>query len=286
MDIAMSGASGFVGGHLTKAFREKGWQVTPLARDDFRGGEILLRKIEAADVVVNLAGASISQRWTEEYKKLMYSSRIETTRKIVAAVDMAAKKPSLFISTSAVGVYDTKGIHTEDDSGYADNFLGKLALDWEQAALGAKDTVRTVIFRFGLVVGPGGGVIGKMLVPFRMGLGGTIGDGKQAFSWVHIEDLVRAYFAAIENKDFHGIYNLTAPHPTTNRGLTMALAHALHKPAAMRIPFFVMKLQLGEGASALLEGQSVVPKRLLESGFTFRFTGIEEAIEDIVKKSN
>ncbi len=282
MNIAMSGASGFVGGRLTAAFQAKGWKVIPLGRDDFKGAEILLKKIEGADVVVNLAGASIAQRWTEEYKKVMYGSRIETTKKIVDAMDGAVKKPSLFISTSAVGIYNPKGIHTENSADYADNFLGKLALDWEQAALRARNTVRTVIFRFGLVVGPGG-VIGKMLVPFRMGLGGTIGDGKQAFSWVHIEDLVKAYFAVIENRDFEGIYNLTAPHPTTNKGLTRALAHALHKPAAMRIPFFVLKLQLGEGASALLEGQSVLPERLLASGFTFRFTEIEKAIEDVVK---
>jgi uncharacterized protein (TIGR01777 family) len=285
MNIAMSGATGFVGGHLTKAFSEKGWKVIPLGRGDFREEEILLSKIGDADVVVNLAGASIAERWTEEYKKILYSSRIETTKKIVEAMRKGKKRPGLFISTSAVGIYDSRGTHTEASARYADNFLGKLAFDWEQAALGAKDAgIRTVIFRFGLVLGPDGGVIQKMLLPFKMGLGGTIGDGRQAFSWVHVEDLVRAYFAVIENKDFEGIYNLTAPNPTTNKGLTRVLAHALHKPAVMRIPFFVMKLQLGEGANALMEGESVFPERLLESGFAFRFTEIEEAIEDLVRK--
>jgi hypothetical protein len=284
MNIAMSGATGFVGGHLTKAFSEKGWKVIPLGRNDFKEEEILLSKIGDADVVVNLAGASIAERWTEEYKKILYSSRIETTKKIVDAMARGGKKPALYISTSAVGIYDSRGIHTEANARYADNFLGKLAFDWEQAALGAKDAgIRTVIFRFGIVLGTDGGALQKMLIPFKMGLGGTIGDGRQAFSWVHIEDLVRAYFAVIENNDFEGIYNLTAPNPTTNKGLTRALAHALHKPAVMRIPFFVLKLQLGEGANALLEGESVLPKRLLESGFTFRFTEIEKAIEDLVR---
>lgn len=284
MNIAMSGATGFVGGHLTRAFDGKGWKVIPLMRDDFREAEMLLKKIAEADVVVNLAGASIVARWTEEYKKVMYGSRIETTKKIVDAMARGGKKPALFISTSAVGIYDSRGIHTEANARYADNFLGKLAFDWEQAALKASDTVRTVIFRFGIVLGPDGGALRKMLIPFKMGLGGTIGDGRQAFSWVHVEDLVRAYFAVIENKDFEGIYNLTAPNPTTNKGLSRALAHALHKPAVMRIPFFVLKLQLGEGANALLAGESVLPKRLLESGFTFRFTEIEKAIEDLVRK--
>ncbi len=286
MNIAMSGATGFVGGHLTRAFEGKGWKVIPLTRDDFRETAKLLSKIGRADVVVNLAGASIAERWTEEYKKVLYSSRIETTKKIVEAMGEAGKKPAVFVSTSAVGIYDSGGVYTEENAHYADTFLGRLALDWERAALKAKDaSVRTVVFRFGIVLGLGGGVLQKMLIPFRMGLGGTLGDGEQAFSWVHIEDLVRAYFTVIEHDDFEGVFNLTAPRPTTNKGLTMALSHALHKPAVMRVPFFVLKLQLGEGAQALLEGESVIPGKLLEKGFTFRFTGIEEAIDDLLKKA-
>jgi uncharacterized protein (TIGR01777 family) len=288
MKIAMSGATGFIGGHLTNAFEGKGWRVVPLRRDDLEGnGTALLQEVEGADVVINLAGASIAARWTEEYKKIMYGSRIETTRKIVDALGKTEKKPDLFISTSAVGIYDTKGAYTEEDARYADDFLGKLALDWEQEALGAKDRgIRTVIFRFGVVLGPDGGALKEMLIPFRLGLGGVIGHGTQSFSWVHIEDLLRAFFAAIENKNFEGIYNLTAPNPTTNRGLTEALGHALHRPAVMRVPAFVFRLQLGEGAKVLLEGQRVFPKRLQESGFTFMFTEIEKAIEDLVKRDN
>jgi len=285
MNIAMSGATGFVGRHLTKAFEEKGWKVIPLGRGDFREEEILLSKIRDADVVVNLAGAPIAERWTEEYKKILYSSRVETTKKIVEAMGKGKKRPGVFISASAVGIYDSGGVYTEKNARYADDFLAKLSLDWEQAALGAKDAgIRTVIFRFGLVLGPDGGVIQKMLLPFKMGLGGTLGDGKQAFSWVHIEDLVGAYLTVIDHSDFEGIYNLTAPNPTTNKGLTRALADALHKPAVMRVPFFVLKLQLGEGAKAVLEGQSVLPERLLEKGFTFRFSEIDKAIQDLVRK--
>ena len=284
MNIAMSGATGFIGSHLTKALEGRGWTVIPLRRNDFEGDETLLpNKIEGADVVVNLAGATIAGRWTEEYKKVIYSSRVGITLKIVEAMSRADKKPWLFISTSAVGIYDTKGVYTEQDEHYAGDFLGGLALDWERAALGAGGAgIRTVIFRFGVVLGRGGGALEKMLIPFRLGLGGVIGDGTQPFSWVHVDDLTSAFFAAIENRNFAGIYNLTAPNPTTNRGLTEALARALHRPAVMRVPAFVFRLQLGEGAKVLLEGQRVLPKRLLERGFTFRFTGIEEAVEDLV----
>lgn len=287
MNIAMSGATGFVGGHLSGAFAERGWKVIPLGRSDFgAGGDALFEKIRDADIVVNLAGASIAERWTEAYKKVLYRSRIETTRQIVGAMGKAGKKPGLFISTSAVGIYDSGGVYTERNGRYGDDFLATLCLDWEQAAFGANDSgIRTVIFRFGLVLGPDGGVIRKMLLPFKMGLGGTLGDGKQAFSWVHIDDLVRAYLTVIDNSDFEGVYNLTAPQPTTNKGLTKALANALGRPALMRVPFFMLKLQLGEGAKAVLEGQNVIPERLLEKGFTFRFTEIDKAVQDIVIKA-
>lgn len=286
MNIVMSGATGFIGGHLTTAFGDKGWKVIPLGRDDLkRADEDSLKKWEGADVVINLAGASIAERWTEEYKKIMYASRVDTTKKIVNALGKMNRKPALFISTSAVGIYDTEGEHTEEDEHYANDFLGRLALDWEQAALRAAETgVRTIIFRFGVVLGINGGALQKMLIPFRMGLGGVIGHGKQPFSWVHIGDLIRAYTTVIENDTYHGIYNLTSPHPTTNAALTKALGHALHKPAFMHVPAFAFRLQLGEGAKVLLEGQRVLPKRLLESGFTFRFTEIETALEDLVGK--
>lgn len=286
MNIMMSGATGFVGTNLTKAFKEKGWQVMPLTRDDFKmDSEAFLKKLENSDAVINLSGATIASRWTEEYKRILYSSRIETTKKIVSAFGRMSKKPKVFISTSAVGIYDIKGIHTEEDKNFANDFLGKLAFDWEQAALDARETgIRTVVFRFGVVLGRDGGALKKMLVPFRLGLGGVIGDGKQPFSWVHIEDLERAYFTVIENDSYEGIYNLTAPNPTTNEGLTKALGQALHRPTVMRIPIFVLRLQLGEAAEVLSKGQSVLPKRLLDSGFSFKFTKIEEAIEDLVKK--
>jgi len=288
MRIVMTGASGFIGSHLTRAFESKGWRVVRLGRDEFGlSDEAFSAGIEGADVVINLAGATIAARWTEEYKKTIASSRIGTTEKLVRALKQLGKKPRLFVSTSAIGIYKTKGVHTEEDTDYATDFLGKLAVEWERTAITANDAgIRTVIFRFGVVLGADGGALAKMLTPFRMGLGGMIGDGNQPFSWVHIEDLVRAYFAVMAGDRYEGIYNLTAPNPTTNKGLTEALGAALHKTTFVRVPAFVLRLQLGEAAKLLLEGQTVLPKRLLESGFTFTFTDIKEAIGDLVKPAD
>jgi uncharacterized protein (TIGR01777 family) len=282
--IAVSGATGFVGSNLIRAFEELNWEIVPLGRKDFKGKpKDLAKRMQGVDIIINLAGAPITERWTEEYKKIMCESRIHLTRKIVDACRLMSPGPQLLISTSAVGYYATRGIHTEEKYVKADNFLGHLAEDWEKEAMKAKEIgIRTIIFRFGIVLGRDGGALKKMLIPFKSGMGGTIGDGSQAFSWIHIKDLIRAYTTAIDNPAYEGIYNLTSPHPTTNKGLTMSLGKVLHRPALLRVPKFVLRLQLGEGAQVLAEGQSVLPKRLLDSGFAFSFQEIEEAVKDCV----
>jgi len=280
----MSGASGFVGSNIGKAFTEEGWDIVPLGRNDLSSGpEGLARQMQNADVVVNLAGAPVIRRWTKEYKKTIYESRIAVTKKIVEACSVMNPKPKLLISTSAVGYYGSEGINTEDKYIKADDFLGHLARDWEEEALRAGAIgIRTVIFRFGVVLGRDGGALKQMITPFKFGLGGTIGDGSQGFSWIHIKDLSRAYIYAIENSACEGIYNLTAPNPSTNRGLTVALSKALKKTSFLSIPLSVLKLRYGEGADTLINGQSVIPKRLLESGFEFLFTEIDEAVRDCI----
>jgi len=284
MRIAMSGSTGFIGSYLKEAFAEKDYETVPLTRADFKGGGALLRdKLSVAEAVINLAGAPIAARWTESYKQELYASRIPVAEKIVAAMSGLAQKPKVFISACGVGIYPAGGPWTEDDAARADDFLGQLAQQWEQAALTAeKAGIRTVVFRFGVVLGRGGGALGKMVPIFRLGLGGVIGSGSQPFSWVHSSDLARAHCVALENESFRGSYNLTAPHPTTNRGLTRALSQALHRPAILPVPAFAVKLLFGEGATVLLDGQSVLPKRLLDAGFSFQFQRIENALTDIV----
>ncbi len=282
--VAMSGASGFVGSHLGTVFEELNWDVVRLGRNDFQGGvQKLAERIAGADIIVNLAGAPVIGRWTEAYKKTMYESRIHVTKNLVAACSQLEKKPEVFISTSAVGYYAAGGPHTEENHTRDSGFLGNLARDWEKEALEANALgIRTVIFRFGIVIGKGGGALQQMLTPFKMGLGGTIGDGSQGFSWVHIKDLSRAYEEVIGDPSYEGIYNLTAPNPTTNKGLTDALGQALNRPTLLRIPKFVLQMQYSEGAQVLASGQKVLPERLLEKGFRFTYSEIEEAVRDCV----
>jgi uncharacterized protein (TIGR01777 family) len=282
--IAVSGASGFVGSRLVAVFQQRGWETIPLGREDFKlAPEDFGKRLQGAEVIVNLAGAPIIERWTEGYKKIMYASRVDVTKKIVAACSLLKTRPRLLISTSAIGYYASQGVHTEEEHVKADDFLGTLTQAWEREALKAREIgMRVVIFRFGVVLGREGGALKKMLVPFKAGLGGTIGDGSQPFSWVHIDDLIRAYDKVIHDTTCEGVYNLTAPKPTTNKGLTRALSTALRKPAMLQVPRFVLRLQLGEGAQVLIQGQAVLPKRLLDSGFQFKFSDIDAAVMDCV----
>jgi uncharacterized protein (TIGR01777 family) len=281
--IAMTGASGFIGKALSGLFKEHGWQTIGLDRKDFStGAAALAAKMQGSDVVVNLAGTPVLNRWTEEYKRLMRESRVTLTARLIEALNLMSPRPALLISTSAIGYYAAGGPHDEDKHKKADDFLGQLASDWEREALRAEDLgLRVVVFRFGIVIGRSGGALAQMLGPFRLGLGGTIGDGSQPFSWIHIDDLKSAYLAAIQN-GYSGIYNLTAPNPTTNTGLTSALSHALGKTAPFRVPSFAIKLRYGEGAGVLTSGQAVIPKRLIEKGFRFRYETIEQAVKDSV----
>lgn len=284
MKVAISGAGGFIGTHLTDMFKAQGWEVSALHTHDFdEDAAILVQKLSGTDVVIHAAGATINKRWTEEYKKILYSSRVETTEKIVTAIAKMEIKPKLFICTSAVGIYASNGRNDEEHAVYADDFLGRLVKEWERAAenCNALD-VRTVIFRYGIVLGRNGGILKEMLFPFKLGLGGTIGDGRQNFTWVHISDLMRAYLFVIEHTDMHGIYNLMAPHPTTNYGLTKALGNALHRPTPFKIPKLLLKMRFGsEAAEAFSSGQYVTPKRLQEAGFEFEFKTVDAALNNL-----
>ncbi|MBN2107514.1 MAG: TIGR01777 family oxidoreductase [Deltaproteobacteria bacterium] len=283
MRIVMSGSTGFIGSYLQKIFAEKGWTTRSLKRQDVTGdGSALREKISQADVVINLAGAPIAARWTEAYKKELYTSRVSVTDMIVRSMSGLERKPAVFISACGVGIYPSGGTWTENDTVRAQDFLGHLAQSWEQAALKAEAFgVRTVVFRFGVVLGRGGGALAKMLPIFKLGLGGIIGSGEQAFSWVHIGDLGHAHCRAIQDDSLRGVYNLTAPYPITNTDLTRALARSLRRPALLPVPAFVLKLLYGEGATVLLDGQSVVPKRLLDAGFHFEFERIHDALADL-----
>jgi uncharacterized protein len=280
--IAITGASGFVGTSLIKYFSALGYKVLPIARDVLNNQEKLNEILNSSDIVINLAGANIINRWSESYKKLLYSSRIDTTSKIVNTIKNIQNKPKLLISTSAVGIYDNKETYNENGN-YSNDFLSKLCQDWENEASKAKsDTTKVSIFRFGIVMGKDGGALQKMITPFKLGLGGVIGNGSQSFSFIHIDDLLNAYKFVIEN-NYEEIFNLTAPEPTTNKGLTLALGKTLKRPTILPVPEFVLNLIFSEGAKVLTDGQSVVPKKLLDLGFKFKFKTIEDTIDNLCK---
>ena len=281
--IVICGASGFVGSSLVTYFNTKNHNVITIHRDDLSNMDKLINKLNNCDVLINLSGANIMGRWTDSYKKLLYSSRIDTTKALVQALKKCTKAPSLFISTSAIGIYKNDMPYDETTENLNNDFLANLCKDWEKEALNvnAIDT-RVAIFRFGVVLGKEGGALSKMLLPFKLGLGGTIGNGEQSFSFIHIDDLVSAYQFLIDNDTLFGIFNLCSEQPTTNRGLTKALGKSLNRPTILPVPQFVLNLLLSEGASILTDGQKVLPKNLLKNGFKFQYTSIEDAIESLV----
>jgi len=281
--IVICGASGFVGSSLVTYFNTKNHNVITIHRDDLSNMDKLINKLNNCDVLINLSGANIMGRWTDSYKKLLYSSRIDTTKALVQALKKCTKAPSLFISTSAIGIYKNDMPYDETTENLNNDFLANLCKDWEKEALNvnAIDT-RVAIFRFGVVLGKEGGALSKMLLPFKLGLGGTIGNGEQSFSFIHIDDLLHAYDFIIENENLSGVFNLCTEQPTTNYGMTKALGNSLHRPTLLPVPQFVLNLLLSEGASILTDGQKVLPKNLLKNGFKFQYTSIEDAIESLV----
>ncbi len=279
MKVAISGASGFVGSFLCDFFADKGFDISRIGASDFSGS--LAKKLENADMVINLAGAPIIGRWSEEYKKALVSSRLETTRGLVEAISSLEAKPKMFFCASAVGYYD-EGEHDEQAYRKADDFLGRLCEEWEREAKKVEGSgVKCANMRFGIVIGKNGGALSQMLPIFRLGLGGKIGSGKQGFSWIHLRDLARA-IEFIYEKELEGAFNFTAPVPTTNEGLTKALGAALNRPTLFPVPEFALRLIYSEGAKVLTSGQKVYPKRLLDEGFGFEYSTIEAAVKDSV----
>jgi hypothetical protein len=280
--VAITGATGFIGKSLAIALKEHGHLPVAISRSDIgAGAPYLTEKLRGVGVVINLAGAPIIAPWSESYKKELYYSRVNTTSELVKAFEKMDVKPSLLISASAVGYYASGRKHNEETFTHATDFLGALTDAWERAALKASSIgVRTVVFRFGVVLGKTGGVIAKISLPFKLGLGGVVGNGSQAFSWIQIRDLENAFLTAIDDNSFSEVYNLTAPIPTTNREFTVALAKALNRPAFIPIPEFVLQMIFGEGADVLTKGQSVYPKRLLDAKFGFLFPDIESAVKE------
>ncbi len=284
MNILISGGTGFIGKKLRNNAIRKGHNIRLVTREDIVSKELLSEKIQWATIVVNLAGASISKRWTEACKKEIYHSRIDTTMAIVEAIKASNRKPKLFISVSATGIYTSNKIQTEDDCEISDDFLAQTCIDWEKVALRAVDDTRVVVFRLGVVLGKHGGMVKSLSSLFKIGLGATIGSGEQMMSWIHVDDVVNAFFYAIKNQTLSGTYNLVSPTPISNRDFTKAFAKSVKRPAFLKVPAFMIKLLKGEQSSIILDEKYVLPKRLLEADFNFRNDTIQTAFKQIFRK--
>ncbi|MEG3920161.1 TIGR01777 family oxidoreductase [Microcoleus sp. T3_A4] len=308
MKVAIAGATGFVGSRLVEKLQAAGHQVVVLSRDAAKASRVFpasaypnlevvaytpaesgdwQKSIPGCDGVVNLAGVPIAEeRWTEARQQEILDSRKLTTAKLVEAIVNANPRPSVFVSASAIGYYGTSETAEFDETSLAGNdFLAAVCKDWEAAAQPAKNAgTRLAILRLGIVLGMGG-ALAKMLPPFKLFAGGPIGTGKQWFSWVHREDVVDLILYALQNPQVEGVLNATAPNPVRMNELCQTLGEVLQRPSWLPVPGFALEMLLGDGAKLVLEGQKVLPKQTLASGFQYQYPTLKLALEEILSGS-
>lgn len=303
MNVVVTGGTGFIGRALVRRLVDAGHHVTVLVRRDpgrgpdvpggvtwqkwdVRSGTSLAAVIETADAVVNLAGEPIAgKRWTARQKERIVRSRVDATTAIVEAIRGAGRKPAVMINASAVGYYGPCGDEDVPESApKGRGFLSETTAQWEDAARSVESAgVRLVLLRIGVVLGEGGGALGKMLLPFKLFLGGPIGTGRQWFPWIHLDDVVGVMLFALERRELSGPVNLAAPENVTMRGFSTALSKALHRPSWLPVPGFALRILLGEMSGMLLTGQKVRPDRLMSAGYPFKHPGLEEALRSVLR---
>lgn len=295
MKIIVAGGTGFIGSALCRSLGEAGHEVVALSRTERRPPVGVARvvvwsgpwkqELEGAGAVVNLAGAGVADaRWSEARKKTLVASRLETTRRIVGALSQARRKPEVLVNGSAIGYYGNRGVETLTEGvAPGSDFLARLCVDWEQEARRAKEAgVRVVLARTGLVLGTSGGALPRMLLPFKLGLGGRLGTGGQVMSWIHLEDEIGLLRLALEKRELEGPLNLAAPGCRSNEAFSRTLARVLRRPCLFPVPQFLLRTALGEMADMLLASQRVQPAVALAAGYRFRFPELEPALEDLL----
>lgn len=299
--VFVTGGTGLVGTRLVKLLLGRGDTPVVLTRrpgvagtlgsgvevvsgDPMVAGE-WMQKVESCDAVIHLAGENVfAKRWNAAFQKLLVDSRVLSTRNIAAALVRkpvgSDGQPKVLVNASAIGIYGPRGDEEiTEESGPGSDFLAKLCVEWEaETQPAAKAGVRTVQVRVGVVLDRAGGALGKMLTPFKLGAGGPIGSGKQYMAWIHHEDMTGLLLFALDNGAVQGPMNGTAPQPVTNKEFSKALGKALHRPAFMWTPGFMLRVMLGEGANIILQGQRVVPQKAVRAGYVFKYPTVQAAL--------
>lgn len=298
MKILITGGTGFVGRFLTEKLLERGDEIVLVSskgsQQENSNERITVLKADTTvpgswqdglaeyDVIVNVTGRTIFNLWSEAYKKEIYTSRVNTTQNIVDG--LPDNSDVVLLNASAAGYYgDCGDKELTEDAPVGTDFLATVCKDWEKAAFAAeRKGARVAIMRFGVILGKGGGAISTMKTPFKLGVGGAIGSGKQWFPWIHLDDLIGAILFLMDGSGLSGAYNFTAPGSVRQREFAKTLGRVLNRPTFMPTPAFVMKSLLGEFGKSLLMGQKATPKALLESGFSFRYPSLELALQEIL----
>ena len=283
MQIAISGSTGFIGSHLSVYLNQSGHQIIPLKRDIFQEGMLprLMETINGCDIVINLAGAPINHRWSKKYKKILYDSRMIPTQMLVTAMNSVKQPPQLFISTSAVGYYPSEGCYDEYSKQHGSGFLAELCQHWEEEAYKIPPSVRLVINRFGVVLSPDGGALKPYLCMSKMKVSTILGNGTQAFSWIALQDLLRAISFIIEKPSLQGIFNFVAPQVVSNTEFTNAIARHYHTSLTLKVPQTLLHLLYGEASGFLTNNSCIRPTRLSESGFDFQYKNLNQFLESL-----
>ena len=301
MKVTITGATGLIGRRIVERLRARGDEVVVLSRDPDRAKASLgvpafawdpledrapLTALTGTDAVLHLAGENVAQRWTSSCRQVIKDSREIGTRNLVAGIAAAEPRPSVLISSSAVGYYGPHGdeIVTEEDPPGRD-FLAEVCVAWEREALAAAALgLRVSMLRTGVVLDRSGGALKKMLLPFRLGVGGPVAGGKHYMPWIHIDDMAGFFIAALDDGRWSGPVNACAPEPVTNKAFSKALGRALHRPAVAPVPAFALRLMYGDMAEIVVTGQRVVPRRAVELGYTFEHADLDEALHSALAR--
>lgn len=292
MKVLITGASGLIGTALQRSFAVKGCEMLLAGRGEPKSANEIQfeaetgfgepERLDGIDVAINLAGEPISGRWTDEKKRKIRDSRVHGARTVVEALSQLKSKPKVLVSASGIGYYGDRGddVMTEM-SGAGDTFLANVCRDWEAEARRAEDLgIRTVLLRTGVVLSKDGGALAEMLTPFKFGVGGIIGSGKQWMSWIALEDIISVYERAVEDETMRGAFNACSPDPVTNERFTKVMGKVLYRPTILPLPEFAVNFLFGEmGDALLLDSTRATPKRLQDIGFEFKFTDLESALK-------